>query len=63
MSRLQRDRISAIRVDFVLLDRLGDGLLIQNAVVGERLERCHGDIAPVDFEVLPERLARITSTK
>src|SRR5207248_1563230 len=48
-----------IRVDAVLLDRLGDLLCGHRAVVGERFQRGDGDVEPIDLEEATQLLAGI----
>ena len=49
---LQRHRVGAIRIDAVFFDGVGDRLLVENAIVGERLQCRYRDITFVDFKVL-----------
>ncbi len=51
---LQRHRIGTVRIDAVFFDRLGNGFLIEYAVVGQRFERRNRDITLVYLEMLPQ---------
>ena len=49
---LKRHWILAIRIDAVFFNGLADRLLVQNAIVGQRLEGCDRDVALIDFKML-----------
>ena len=40
----------------------GDGLRVEYAILGQRLQRRDGDEAPINLEMLAQRLARVTAT-
>jgi len=49
---LERHWFLAIRIDTIFFNGLADRLLVQNAIVGQRLEGCGRDVALIDFKML-----------
>src|SRR6185503_15265484 len=58
-----RRGVCLFRIDAVFLDRVGHGLRLDFALVGERLERRDGDEAAVDLEEVAQLRARIRAAE